>query len=92
MVKPQFARRYGHTGFPREFNARSKCVLLFQEIDGVDCLLFGLYVYEYGHACSAPNQRRVYVSYLDSVHYFRSDIDRFLARRGVLVHMLPPNT
>jgi len=70
-VREGMVERYKHKNYPTEFPCRTKCLILFQTIDGQDVLLFGMYVYEYGHKCPQPNQRRVYISYLDSVHYFR---------------------
>ncbi|KAJ0396457.1 hypothetical protein P43SY_003459 [Pythium insidiosum] len=37
-----------------------------QELDGVDVLIFTLYVQEYGPNSLSPNAGRVYISYLDS--------------------------
>lgn len=71
LVREQMAKTYGPRNYPAEFPFRNKCLLLFQNIDGVDVLLFALYVYEYGADCPEPNRNRTYISYLDSVHYLR---------------------
>lgn len=57
--------------YPSEFKFRCKCLILFQNLDGVDVILFGLYVYEHDETNAPPNQRAVYVSYLDSIYYMR---------------------
>ena len=81
-------QRYGGGGCPAEYPVRTKCVALFQEIHGVDTMLFALYVHEYGQECPAPNRRRVYLSYLDSVQYFEPKCYRTIAYHAVLVEYL----
>ena len=79
---------YSNAGCPSYFPAHTKCIGLFQKIDGVDVLLFAMYVYEYGHDCPPPNRRRVYISYLDSVHYFQPPSFRTVAYQSVITEYL----
>jgi len=88
MVRDEMYKRYQKQGFPSEFPVRTKCILLFQSIHGVDTLLFGMYVYEYDHDCPAPNRRRVYISYLDSVNYFQPRCYRTLTYQTIIVEYL----
>ena len=87
-VRDRMKKRYAFKDYPDEFNFRGKCIVVFQNLDGVDTLLFGLYVYEHDHKNPAPNTRAVYVSYLDSVYYMRPRKMRTYIYHEILISYL----
>ena len=81
-------KRYAHKTYPEEFPYRCKCILVFQELDGVDVVLFALYMYEHDEKNPAPNARTVYISYLDSVYYMRPRFLRTFVYHEILIAYL----
>ena len=74
LVQPEFVARYGpdtSKNYPTQLLYRSKSIVLFQNLDGAEVLLYCIYVQEFGDdaGCEA-NRRTAYLSYLDSVRYF----------------------
>ena len=87
-VRERMKQRYAHKNYPDEFPFRCKLIVVFQSLDGVDVLLFALYVYEHGADNPPPNQRVVYISYLDSVHFMRPRKMRTLIYHEILIKYL----
>jgi hypothetical protein len=87
-VRERMKRRYAYKNYPDEFSYRCKCIVVFQNLDGVDVILFGLYVYEHDENNPPPNNRTVYVSYLDSVHYMRPRNMRTFIYHEILISYL----
>ncbi|KAL4648694.1 CREB-binding protein-like isoform X3 [Arapaima gigas] len=88
-VKPGMKSRFVDTGeMPESFPYRTKALFAFEEIDGVDVCFFGMHVQEYGSDCPFPNTRRVYISYLDSIHFFRPRILRTAVYHEILIGYL----
>ena len=54
-----------------EFPYTVKVIFAWEEIDDTPVCFWGLHVQEYGSDTADPNKRRVYISYLDSVFFFR---------------------
>eukprot|EP00939_MAST-03C_sp_MAST-3C-sp1_P003695 g3695.t1 len=69
--------------YPAKMGHVSRALHLYQRIDGVDVIIFGMYVTEFSPDDPSPNRGSVYISYLDSVYYMRP---RFL--RTALYHSI----
>ena len=87
-VRDLMKERYAHKDFPEEFPYRCKCIVVFQNIDGVDVVLFALYMYEHGEDNPFPNKKTVYVSYLDSVHFMKPRQMRTFIYHEILISYL----
>uniref|UniRef100_A0A3Q3JU27 histone acetyltransferase n=1 Tax=Monopterus albus TaxID=43700 RepID=A0A3Q3JU27_MONAL len=88
-VKPGMKSRFVDSGEMSEsFPYRTKALFAFEDIDGADVCFFGMHVQEYGSDCPQPNQRRVYISYLDSVHFFRPRSLRTTVYHEILIGYL----
>ena len=55
-VKPRLKKHFG-SQIPDGYPYRTKAIFAFQEIDGIDVVLFGMHVQEYDSRCPAPNAR-----------------------------------
>ncbi|ESN92547.1 hypothetical protein HELRODRAFT_130363, partial [Helobdella robusta] len=69
-VKPLMRGRHGDE-MPDSFPYTAKSIFAFEEIDGCSICFFGMHVQEYGSNSPAPNARRIYIAYLDSVNFFQ---------------------
>jgi len=77
QAKEEMVQREWSSGeaYPSEFPYRSRGLLAFQRVEGYDIAFFMVYAQEYDARCPQPNTRRVYISYVDSVRFFRSNPD-----------------
>ncbi|XP_029015864.1 CREB binding protein b isoform X2 [Betta splendens] len=88
-VKPGMKSRFVDAGeMVESFPYRTKALFAFEEIDGADVCFFGMHVQEYGSECPFPNTRRVYISYLDSIHFFKPRMLRTAVYHEILIGYL----
>ncbi|KAK9091160.1 hypothetical protein Sjap_024337 [Stephania japonica] len=73
-VNQRFWNVLQRENYPQEFPYKSKVILLFQNIEQVDVILFAMFAQEYGPECDYPNKDTVYILYIDSVKYLSPQI------------------
>jgi E1A/CREB-binding protein len=88
LVQPEFYERYRAQGYPSQFNYRSKALMLWQKLGGVDVFIYGVFVQEYGDDCAQPNRRSAYLSYLDSAKYLDPPVLRTEVYHEILIAYL----
>uniref|UniRef100_A0A3Q3VT39 histone acetyltransferase n=1 Tax=Mola mola TaxID=94237 RepID=A0A3Q3VT39_MOLML len=86
-VKPGMKSFVDSGEMSESFPYRTKALFAFEDIDGAEVCFFGMHVQEYGSDCPQPNQR-VYISYLDSVHFFRPRCLRTAVYHEILIGYL----
>jgi hypothetical protein len=77
-----------YPSFPKAFNSRQKVILMFEKLDGVDTLIFIMFLQHYGSDCPPPNDRCLYIAYLDSVFYFRPSFVRTAVYHELITSVL----
>uniref|UniRef100_A0A915L5B2 histone acetyltransferase n=1 Tax=Romanomermis culicivorax TaxID=13658 RepID=A0A915L5B2_ROMCU len=88
-VKPYVKARFCSTGeMCEKFPYRAKAIFAFEVIDGTEVCFFGLHVQEYSDKAVQPNSRRVYIAYLDSVHFFTPKLQRTRVYHEILLGYL----
>ena len=88
-VKPEMRQKFVDNGLmENNLPYRARAIFAFQEQDGADVCFFGLHVQEYSDDCPPPNSRRIYVAYLDSVHFFQPRQSRTAVYHEILLGRL----
>jgi len=57
--------------YPTHIPYRRRTIALFQALEGIDTLVFLMFVDEYENKCPLPNRGKVYISFLDSLPFFQ---------------------
>ncbi|CAF2733541.1 unnamed protein product [Rotaria sp. Silwood2] len=87
-IKPQLKKYYPNQMANDGYPYRTKAIFAFQEIEGIDVVFFGMYVQEYDEHCPAPNTNRVYISCLDTIHFFQPKLYRQDVYHEILIGYL----
>lgn len=95
VIRKHFRMPMTQAAPPQRVHYRSKAIVLFQKIDGLDVCIFCMYVQEYDgqdeyeEAVSPVEaKKRVYIAYIDSVEHFQPRACRTKVYQELLVSYL----